>query len=291
MAGPCEDNSSTVSTKQMFSCTHCEKMFEMRIKLNRHIANYHNREDDFDFTKPGIELTDDQKVKYFDKLREKFKDLTNKVLTKQALLKSCNKTYQSKVELGKAKAFQTDEKVRVKMETSRETPGLEDIELPPGWKVKAFDKAVNICSPGGVNFKSVHGALRHLVKTPKTPEVDAAIAIFRSKLLKDGWHSDSSLPDGWLTMTYKGWTKDRRNSWTRQHFLTPQFDFMKGQEEVVRWLRSNGAAETEVRAALGSDWIQHPRLSSNWLYMTNHFGNKRLPFLGFLLLKLSLSGS
>ena len=157
--------------------------------------------------------------------------------------------------------------------------------------MKAFDKAVHISSPGGVSFKSVHGALRHLVQSPTSPGFGEAISNFKSKLAKDGWHPETSLPDGWLTKRYKGWTKDRRNSWTRQHFLTPQFDFLKGQEEVVRWLRSNGAAETEVRAALGSDWIQHPRLSSNWLYMTNHFGNKRLPFFQFLFFKLSLSGS
>ena len=261
------------STKQMFSCTHCEKSFEMRIKLNRHMANSHNRDDDFDFTKPGIELTDDQKEKYFDQLREKFKDLKNKVLTRQALLKSLDITHQVNVKRDKDKSFSTDEKVRVKKETA--PSGLEDVTLPPGWKIKAFDKAVHISSPGGVSFKSVHGALRHLVQSPTSPGFGEAISNFKSKLAKDGWHAETSLPDGWLTKRYKGWTKDRRNSWTRQHFLTPQFDFLKGQEEVVRWLRSTGADEEEVRAALGPEWIQHPRLSRNWLYRTNQFGNNR----------------
>ena len=269
-----------MSTKQMFSCTHCEKSFEMRIKLNRHIANYHNREDDFDFTKLGIELSDDQKVKYFDKLREKFKDLKGKVLTRQALLKSRERTHQ--VKRDKANSFPTDEKVRVKKEMM--LSGLEDIVLPPGWKIKAFDKAMHISSPGGVSFKSVHGALRHLVQNPKEPGFGEAIASFRSKLLKDGWHTDNSLPDGWLTMSYKGWTRDRRNCWTRQHFLTPQFDFLKGQEEVIRWLRSTGAGEEEVRTALGSEWIEHPRLSQNWLFRTNQFGNNRSSLVDMITL-------
>ena len=275
MVGASDDCSFTMSTKQMFSCAHCEKSFEMRIKLNRHIANSHNSNDDFDFTKPGIELTDDQKVKYFDQLREKFKDLREKVLMRQALLKNLDKTHQVKVE-SKAKSFPTDEKVRVKKEIIRAASGLEtNLVLPPGWKIKTFDKAVHISSPAGMSFKSVHGALRHLVQNPMKPGFGEAIFSFKRKLLKDGWLTKNSLPDGWLTMSYKGWTKDRRNSWTRQHFLTPQFDFLKGQEEVVRWLRSSGAGEEEVRTALGSEWIQHPRLSHNWLYRTNDFGNNR----------------
>ena len=250
-------------------------MFEMRIKLNRHMAITHNRDDDFDFTKPGIELTDDQKVKYFDQLREKFKDLKEKVSTRQALLKSLDITDQVKVKRDKVKSFSSNEKVKVKKETTRAPSGLEDVLLPPGWKMKAFDKAVHISSPGGLSFKSVHGALRHLVQNPTNPGFSEAISNFKSKLAIDGWHTENSLPDGWLTKRYKGWTKDRRNSWTRQHFLTPQFDLLKGQEEVVRWLRSTGADEEEVRAALGSEWIQHPRLSQNWLYRTNQFGNSR----------------
>ena len=82
VAGLDGDDSLSFPTKQMFSCNQCDKMFEMRIKLNRHITNSHKSDDDFDFTKPGIELTGDQKAKYFDQLQTMYKSLIEKLLAK-----------------------------------------------------------------------------------------------------------------------------------------------------------------------------------------------------------------
>ena len=53
----------------MFDCTDCAKSFNMRMKLNRHIAKEHQVE--VDFLKPQ-ELTEEQKEKHFDSLRDKY---------------------------------------------------------------------------------------------------------------------------------------------------------------------------------------------------------------------------
>ena len=267
------DDSLSFPTKQMFSCNQCDKMFEMRIKLNRHITNSHKSDDDFDFTKPGIELTGDQKAKYFDQLQTMYKSLREKLLAKQTILENRKK---ADVTQRKSGSIRTKKKVKVEKEFFREPTNLHNLVLPAGWKIKTFEKGqTSICSPSGGSFRSVPGALRHLVQSPKDPEIDVAIASFKSHLLNEGWHPDSSLPAGWLTRTYKGWTKDRRNSWTKQHYLTPKFNLLKGQEEVVRWLRCSGAEEKEVMAALGPEWLPHPRLSRNWLFRTDQNGTKR----------------
>ena len=274
--GVYRDDSLSFPTRQMFSCNHCDKMFEMRIKLNRHITNSHKSDYDIDFTKPGIELTGDQKAKYFDQLQTMYKSLREKLLAKQTILENRKK---ADVTQRKSGSIRTNKKVKVEKEFFREQTSLNNLVLPYGWKIKTFEgqgQTVSICSPSGGSFRSVPGALRHLVQSPKNPEIEEAISSLKSHLLNDGWHLDSSLPADWLTRTYKGWTKDRKNSWTKQQYLTPNFDLLKGQEEVVRWLRCSGAEEKEVIAALGPEWLPHPRLSPNWLFRTDHYhGTKR----------------
>merc|ERR1712179_890666 len=67
----------------IYSCDKCGKEFNFRIKLNRHISIVHGNlnaiKKDPDFLKPGVNLTDDEKVTYFDNLRQEYFEVLEKI--------------------------------------------------------------------------------------------------------------------------------------------------------------------------------------------------------------------
>ena len=137
---------------QTFSCIACEKEFDMRMKLNRHIAKAHKPSIDFTH---AIKLTDDEKEQYFENLREKYietkaqaRHMEMKVKYLESYLKTVNSNQsqldsvkdENMFELKKTRPLKKKKKKTTKKPLGRENSigSYEDIEgdatIPEGWK-------------------------------------------------------------------------------------------------------------------------------------------------------------
>ena len=264
----------------MFACDSCDSKFEMRIKLNRHIAKTHTTASVLDFLKPGAALTDDQKEKYFDELRQHFIELNIKTSDAKQRLESLEKQAMERTKLfPKAKPkLKKDEDD----DTKHIISAFDHISLPAGWILRQG----RLVAPGGAAFQSLYSAMKHLVREGGSLEDQARM---RGELEADGWREVDYLPEGWMTKTHHGKTKDGKNSWTKQFYLSPSFDYLKGREAAVVELKVRGATKEQVVAALGGRWHTHPiLLLLSPLPISS--SSPPLPILPLLLLSYSSGG-
>ena len=227
----------------------------MRIKLNRHVARNHNNEDGIDFLQPGVFLSDDEKEKHFDKLRERFSDLSDKVNTYK------NKIMYLKVQLtfDEPKLEPRNDVVKHEKEIVNNWTISTIEHLPIGWKRKVNSKG--IISPGGNSFSSIHAAIRHMIKE-SAPKED--VAIMKTELEKIGWKTVDYLPPGWMIRIQRADTENGKNSWTSYSFLNPGYKLFKTRESCLADMKENGATDEQLRRALGEKWQDDPTLPHGW---------------------------
>ena len=188
---------------QTFACRQCDIRFDIRIKLNRHNAKHHNTETNF--LRPGVFLTDDEKERYFDKLRDSYLEVRDKV-----------QSYKQRLEtLGQRKGYKKIHRSNPK-EQKTSDQDMETIEvdetIPPGWKsgykkvshqfFKNGGKADSKCKiyqdPGGRFHMSRRQALRHMTRNKGFSQEE--VNIMRAGMEADGWKYDKYLPSGWMVM-------------------------------------------------------------------------------------------
>jgi len=244
----------------MFDCTECAKSFNMRMKLNRHIAKDHQVE--VDFLKPQ-ELTEEQKEKHFDTLREKYFYIKEQVSTMEkkceyfeSRLKTTNKTNiiqnVKKVMLKSSVKNKKTKRKRFKKKpvgrdgaegTYEDIP--EDHSIPVGWRSAIKHSFMPTCNkrirnkvywaPDGRYCSSRVQALAYML-AEELPSKD--IEHMKAGMAADSWQAMEELPEGWMARPdTKGLLK----------YVTADFQQLRNCRSALKHLLAHGGEQDTAK--------------------------------------------
>ena len=199
-----------------FDCVDCDKTFDIRMKLNRHVAKFHKVDAEINFMKE--DLTDAQKEKYFDLLKGKYLEVQTKVEEMKKkyeyLENNLTSVLQKKSVISQVKTSSKKKASYNQIYTGRsDTSGTyEDIEgdppLPEGWKSalkkcfmpsnKTYIKIKVYWAPNGRYCSSRAQAMQYMFESGQSSPQE--IEIMRAGLKYDGWETLDQLPVGWMAM-------------------------------------------------------------------------------------------
>ena len=292
---------------QTFSCTACEKEFDMRMKLNRHIAKAHKPT--IDFSK-AVKLTDDEKEQYFENLREKYietktqaRHMEMKVKYLESYLKTFNTNQsefdpvkdENRFDLKKDRRLKKKKKKITKKPLGRENSigSYEDIEgdttIPEGWKSAIKNSYMPTCqkmiknkvywAPDGRYCPSRLQALAYMVSEDHPKE---EVEVMKAGLVGDGWTAFQQLPEGWMAMKEsKGLLKYATSDFLQLRNCRSALKYMLAnntKEEIAKFISFQFVKEV---APEDITWVEGSAIPFRWAVgkTTNKHGVKGLVLL------------
>ena len=290
---------------QTFSCNTCEKEFDMRMKLNRHVARAHKPV--IDFSQP-VKLTDDEKEEYFESLKEKYMDIKSQaghmerkfeylesylktIRATQALLEPAKEESNLKVKRNPILKKKKITKKPVGRENSIGT--YEDIEgdttIPEGWKSAIKNSYMPTCqkmiknkvywAPDGRYCSSRMQALAYMVAENHSKEQMEEMKV---GMLADGWKTYQQLPDGWMAMKEsKGLLKYATNDYLQLRNCRNALKYMlanNSKEEIAKFISFQFIKEVAPEDIL---WVEGSEIPFRWAVgqTTNKQGVKGIVLL------------
>ena len=200
---------------ERFDCAECGMDFNMRMKLNRHIAKIHKTEAEIDYVNAD-ELTDEQKETYFDNLREKYFELKDKMTNidqKYKYLENHLETMVNKTIINISKPNKLRDFKGHANATGNYEHIPEDPTIPPGWK-SAFKTCyipAHIGVPAGTMKMKVYWASNGRYCSSRAQALGYMmsnedqfrkndIEKMKEGMMADGWKTIKELPKGWMAM-------------------------------------------------------------------------------------------
>ena len=292
---------------QTFSCTACEKEFDMRMKLNRHIAKAHKPTIDFS---QAVKLTDDEKEQYFENLREKYietkaqaRHMEMKVKYLESYLKTINSNQslldsvkeENRFDLKETRPLKKKKKKITKKPLGRENSigSYEDIEedatIPEGWKSAIKNSYMPTCqkmiknkvywAPDGRYCPSRLQALAYMVSEDHPKE---EVEVMRAGLVGDGWTPFQQLPEGWMAMKEsKGLLKYATSDFLQLRNCRSALKYMlanNSKEDIAKFISFQFVKEV---APEDITWVEGSAIPFRWAVgrTTNKHGVKGLVLL------------
>ena len=215
-----------------------------------------------DYLKEGLEFKEDEKVIFFDDLKNKYDAMLKKFSSFEKKCKYLENQVRA-LEKGKSKAKGKNKKFVGLHNTTATYENIEDDNtLPPGWKaswrlmgeIKPGFKQKVYWAPNGRRCTSRIDAVKRMITEFSSSEED--IGIMKAGLISDGWAPDVNLPDGWMQQT---------NKRLGRRFMSKDYDYFKHVKETIKHLSDNYSEEDLVKFLikfiLKSDVVE-----ISWLY-------------------------
>ena len=233
---------------ERFDCTECGIDFNMRMKLNRHVAKMHKKEEDIDYINNNG-LTDEQKEKHFGNLQEKYFELKDKLINinqKYEYLKNLLKFLEMKPIANISKPNKLRDFKGHANATGNYEQIPDDPTIPPGWK-SAFKtcfvpphsgvpaaaiKMKVYWAPNGRHCTSRAQALGHMMSNEDQFSKND-IEKMKEGMLADGWKTIKGLPEGWMAMS----------EWSKVKYTTTGGLLLKNSRTAVKYMLVNCSDE------------------------------------------------
>ena len=282
----------------------------MRMKLNRHVAKAHKPV--IDFSQP-VNLTDDEKEKCFESLKEKYLEIKSqtghmemKVKYLEGYLKTTSSTQalleQTKEENsleakknGKRSGGVRKRKIQRKNPVGRENAigTYEDIEgdetIPDGWRSALKNSYMPTCqkmiknkvywAPDGRYCSSRMQALAYMMAENHSKE---KVDKMKEGMLADGWRAYDQLPEGWMAMKEsKGLLKYATSDYLQLRNCRSALKYMLAnntKEEIAKFISFQFIKEVKAEDIV---WVEGTAIPFRWAVgqTTNKNGIKGIVLL------------
>ena len=185
------------------------------------------------YLQAGVTLTDDDKVNYYDGLKEKYSEMLKKV---DSFKKKCSYIDRQVRTLEKVKCKSKPKKKVSYIGQNTTSEQFEAIvndgTIPSGWKsswriMHGFSKGSKVrvfWPPNGRFCASRVSALNYMTTALNSSEED--VEMMRTGLVSEGWAYNENLPQGWMV------NDDPQKNGKR--FVTSEFHFLKNIKMTVK---------------------------------------------------------
>ena len=290
---------------QIFSCNNCEKEFDMRMKLNRHVAKAHKPV--IDFSQP-VKLTDDEKEQYFESLREKYLEIKSqaghmerKFKYLESYLKTIRTTQadlepvkeESRLKVKRHLTMKKRKMVKKPVGRENSTGTYEDIEgdqtIPEGWRSAIKNSYMPTCqkmiknkvywAPDGRYCSSRMQALAYMVAENHPKE---QVDEMKEGMVADGWQTYQQLPEGWMAMKEsKGLLKYATSDYLQLRNCRNALKYMlanNSKEEIAKFISFQFIKEVAAEDIL---WVEGSAIPFRWAVgrTTNKQGTRGIVLL------------
>ena len=232
---------------------------------------------------PKAGLDRQEKIKYFDELKEKYLKMLE---TFSSVEKQCEALEEQVQIKEKVRVTKIGSKLTGFDETNERYEEINnDPSLPEGWKsawrthegFSKGQKTKNFWAPDGRYFGSRITALNFMVTEMKSSKED--VLQMRNGLLEDDysasltqWGPHANLPEGWLYAT------DKKRESDSNSFLSEKFARFRGNVNVLKHLVVHGTEEVLTKFISGfytnlevTKWHQSPCLPFPWRVARTRF--------------------
>ena len=227
---------------ESFACTDCDKTFNMRIKLNKHLKTHTGQSGPKDFLDPRQAWTDEDKVMFYDELSDKFSLVRDKIKECSQRCNLLEAKLKGKKPKPKTKPKRKNRFVRHRAGVGNDEDLVDDQTIPAGWRsaVRRLSarfgeglSAVVYWAPDGRHCSSRREALHYMASVLEAPAADTAR--MRAGLLADGWKAAEHLPEGWLAKQHG---KERGHK-----FITADYTLCRNPKQAVRFMMKHLSKE------------------------------------------------
>jgi len=217
-----------------------------------------------DYLKEGLELKEDEKVVFFDDLKDKYDTMLKKFTSFEKKCKYLENQVRS-LEKGKSKAKGKNKRFVGLHNTTASYENIEDDDtIPPGWKASwrlmgegeispGFKQKV-YWAPNGRRCTSRIDAVKRMITEFSSSEED--IEIMKAGLIKDGWEPDENLPEGWMHQITKK---------LGRRFMSKDYDFFKHIKQAIKHISDNCTDEELVKFLI-KFLLKSDVVEISWLY-------------------------